>query len=45
VHRSELLLAMICGAMAVGGGDSTRVRISPVVVTVLVVVDSVTIGS
>lgn len=45
VHRSELLLAMICGAMAVGGGDSTRVRMSPVVVTVLVVVDSVLIGS
>lgn len=45
VHRSELPLDMIWGEIADGGGDFTVVSILPLVVTVLVVVDSVTIGS
>jgi hypothetical protein len=36
---------MICGEIADGGGDLTVVSIEPLVVTVLFVVDSVTIGS
>ena len=45
VQRSELPFEMICGDIAEGGGDLTVVVIEPVVVTVLFVVDSVTIGS
>jgi len=45
VQRSELPPEIICGEIADGGGDSTFVFIEPFVVTVLVVVDSVTIGS
>src|SRR6056297_2172372 len=44
VQRSELL-TLIPGATAVLGGDLTVVSVSPRVVTVLVEVDSVTIGS
>lgn len=45
VQRSEFPFEKICGEMAEGGGELTVVSIVPVVVTVLVVVDSVTIGS
>src|SRR5210317_2273590 len=45
VHKSLLLPALNCGEIADGGGDLTVVSIDPLVVTVLFVVDSVTIVS
>ena len=44
VHTSEFEL-LILGDIALGGGDFTVVSVSPFEFTVLVVVDSVTIGS
>src|SRR5210317_140141 len=45
VHKSELLFAPNCGEIADAGGDFTVVSIEPFVVIVLLVVESVTIGS
>lgn len=44
VHKS-VLLEFIDGDIADGGGDFTVVSVLPVVVTVLLLVESVTIGS
>ena len=45
VHKSELLPALNCGEIAEGGGCLMVVVILPSDVIVLVLVDSVTIGS
>ena len=45
LYKDHYCSALNCGEIAEGGGDFTVVVISPFVVTVLVVVDSVTIGS
>ena len=43
-HRSEFDV-LILGDIALGGGDLTSVSVLPVVLTVLLLVDCVTMGS